>query len=643
MPLRGIAGTAPDWVHAQANAPIPTHDDKTDAVLLYAETVLTVETNGTLVRRVRRAYKILRPEGERYGVVPIYFNFQSRVRTLRGWCIPAAGKDYGVSEGDAIESGLPGLTNGGVASDLRIKVLRIPAAVPGNIVAYEIEQELWPFQIADTWVFQETVPVREAHYTLSLPPGWSYSAVWLNHAEQAPSASGANQWHWMVQDVAGIRVQPHMPPLRGIAGQLVIAPIAPGGQVKSLASWHDIGAWYLKLTQGRRDPASELTNKVAELTASKPTVLEKMRALAEFVQNDIRYVAIELGIGSYQPHSATAVFTNRYGDCKDKVTLLSAMLKQIGVDSYYVLINTERGSITAKTPPNLGFNHAILAVQLPAGLQDPTLMAQTPFAGIGTVLFFDPTDDLTPFGYLRGQLQGNYGMLVAPDGGALLALPQSPLESNGIHRTAKLTLDEQGKLRGDVQELRIGDRASQQRHAIRNARQDTDRIKPVEALVSDSFATVTILRASIGNLRDDYKPFEWNYSLEAENYAKLAGDLLMVRPRIIGSDALGFLETKELREQAIEFSGPESDSDLFEVALPVGYRADDLPPPVDLDYGFASYHSKSELIGQMLRYARTLEVKELSVPASKAEDLRAFYRAINSDERKVAVLRKISP
>jgi transglutaminase-like putative cysteine protease len=54
------------------------------------------------------------------------------------------------------------------------------------------------------------------------------------------------------------------------------------------------------------------------------------------VQHDIRYVAIELGIGAQQPHPASDVFTKRYGDCKDKATLLSSILKEIGVDSYYV-------------------------------------------------------------------------------------------------------------------------------------------------------------------------------------------------------------------------------------------------------------------------------------------------------------------
>ena len=66
---------------------------------------------------------------------------------------------------------------------------------------------------------------------------------------------------------------------------------------------------------------------------------------------------------------------------------------------------------------------------------------------------------------------------------------------------------------------------------------------------------------------------------------------------------------------------------------------DDIPPPVDADYGFASYHSKTVVNGNMVDYTRTFEVKELSVPVDKAEDLKTFYRIIASDERNTVVLK----
>ena len=97
-----------------------------------------------------------------------------------------------------------------------------------------------------------------------------------------------------------------------------------------------MGEWYHELTKPRVDASADLKQTVSSLTAARPTTLAKMQAIAGFVQQSVRYVAIELGIGGWQPHSASEVFTHRYGDCKDKTTLTISMLREIGVDACYV-------------------------------------------------------------------------------------------------------------------------------------------------------------------------------------------------------------------------------------------------------------------------------------------------------------------
>jgi hypothetical protein len=79
--------------------------------------------------------------------------------------------------------------------------------------------------------------------------------------------------------------------------------------------------------------------------------------------------------------------------------------------------------------------------------------------------------------------------------------------------------------------------------------------------------------------------------------------------------------------------------DNFEIALPAGYEVEELPPPVDAEYSFASYHAKTEVQGNVVDYRRTFEVKELSVPAARAEELKRFYRIVATDERNTIVLR----
>ena len=639
VPRAAAGGDAPQWMHAQATAALPSYDDKTDAVLLYSETDVTVISTEKMRTTVRTAYKILRPDGRRYGTVHVYLNPQRKIKSFHGWCIPAQGKDYEIKDKDAIEVS-PDLEGGELISDVKFRVLRIPAPDPGNIIGYEYEVEEQPPFLQDLWEFQEIDPVRESHYSLQLPAGWEFKTSWLNHAEIKPTDTGNNSWKWTVTDVNGIRREPEMPPFSGVAGLMVVTFFPAGGKAATgFATWDDMGKWYSALLAGRMEASAELKQQVASLTAGKSTQLAKMQAIAGFVQHDIRYVAIELGIGDWQPHPAAEVFAHHYGDCKDKATLTRAMLHEIGIESYHVVINTERGAVTSETPAYHGFNHAILAIKLPDGLNDPSLVATLPHPKLGRILFFDPTDEMTPFGQIRGELQDNYALLVTRDGGELIASPQQPPAMNGIERIAKLTLDDSGTLKGEVKEVRLGQRAASERWALRAVTKDVDRIKPIETLLSNSLSSYHITHASIVNLNLRDQPFGFNYSFESPSYAKNAGGLLLVRPRVLGNKAYGFLETKEPRKFPIEFEGPARDTDTFEITIPAGYEVDDLPPPVDADYGFASYHSKTEVKGNVIDYTRTFEVKELSVPVSRAEELRKFYRIIASDERNTVVLK----
>jgi Domain of Unknown Function with PDB structure (DUF3857)/Transglutaminase-like superfamily len=645
MPSCSFAGDAPAWMHALVSAPVPAHDEKTDAVEMYSERIVTVQSADKIKTLVRMAYKVVRPGGRDLGTVVIPFDATTRISNLHAWCIPAQGKDYEVKEKDGAEVAMPAVPGSELITDVRAKVVHIPAADPGNLIGYEYEQEDHPFVLQDIWYFQGPHPAREAHYTLQLPAGWEYKAYWLNHSQVEPKQSGSNQWQWVVSEVPAIKDEVYMPPRRGVTGQMIISFVPAGGALgKTFVSWRDMGQWYTELTRGRRDASPEMKQKVAALTTSAATPVEKMRALARFVQRDIRYVAIELGIGGYQPHPAVDVFTHRYGDCKDKATLMAAMLKEIGIESYYVVINSERGAVTLEMPAHMGgFDHAILAIQLPAGMEDPSLVAVMQHPKLGRLLFFDPTSELTAFGRLSGPLQANYGLLVTPEGGELVELPRLATFLNGVTRTAKLTLAPTGTLTGEIREVRVGDRASAQRYALKSATKDIDRIKPIESLLAGSLSSYRLTKASFTNLEQTELPFEFDYSLVADNYAKAAGNLLLVRPRVVGVKSSDLLETKEPRQYPVVFEGPSRDMDLFEITMPSGYEVDDLPQPVSADFGFASYHSKAEVSGNVLRYARTFEVKEASVPLAKMEDLKKLYRIIASDERNTAVLKPTVP
>jgi hypothetical protein len=637
------ATDVPDWLRAQVAVPVPDHDEQTNAVAMYGETVLTVQPNGKMIRLERRVYRILRPDGASLGIVGVEYDPLTRLQSLHAWSIPASGNPYATKDKEIVDVALQAVDNSELLSDVRVKAVQIPAAVPGSLIGYEYLQDTQPYQLADMWNVQGSIPALEQRYTLVLPAGWTYLATWLNHEAVDPVSAGPNAWQWIIRNSKPIRIETGMPPWQGIAGRLWVTFRPPGSTSSGLNSWHDIGIWYQNLVKDRRVASPAIKQKVAELTANEPTLAGKIYALAAFVQRDVRYVAIELGIGGYQPHPAADVFAHRYGDCKDKSTLLSTMLKEIGVDSYYVIINTERGSVDASTPPNLGFNHVMLAIQMPAELDKSQYQARTADSKLGDILYFDPTDEYVPLGNLSGSLQANYGLVLGPDGGELLRLPQLATERSAINRSGTFVLDEKGTLSGEVHETRIGDAAAAQRYELRNVSGDADKIRPIEALAASAFTTSKVKSAAAHNLPTTTEPLDWDYSVQADNYARAAGDLLLVRPRVIGSKVLNFWEPKQVRENVIEFDGPERDTDVFQITVPAGYAVDELPAPLNLDLGSVAYHSKVEFNGQMLRYTRTYEIKELSVPVDKLDQVHRFYNAIVADERSTAVLKRTSP
>jgi len=159
-------------------------------------------------------------------------------------------------------------------------------------------------------------------------------------------------------------------------------------------------------------------------------------------------------------------------------------------------------------------------------------------------------------------------------------------------------------------------------------------------MLTHSLSTFVIEKAAILNLQDISKPLVWNYTLAVDRYAKTAGDLMLVRPRVINSLSNALMETKEARVNSIEFESPMLSTDTFEITLPAGFAVEELPPPVNEDIGFVSYKSATEIKGNLLRYSRTVEVKQLSMPAAKADALKHFFRVIENDERMNAVLKR---
>jgi transglutaminase-like putative cysteine protease len=639
-PRTRAADSAPDWLRAAAAETLPDYPKDAVAVMLLDELHTTVKDNGDIENTYRCAYKFLRPEArDDYSYAVVRFDNQTKVSYFRAWTITSSGAQIEVKDKEASEVG----SDDDLYSDHRAKLIRFPEAVVGSVVGFEYTQRQRPYAFEDDWNFQRKIPTRRARFSLQLPAGWEFTDSWANFAEQKPQTASNGQYLWELQDIPAIEVEPDMPPFEAVAGRMDIKyyPRDQNLRAKTTGTWNDIGAWYSGLTVSSRIPSPALQQKVSELTSGISDPVAQIRAITSYMQRNIRYVAIEIGIGGFQPHPAADVFAHQYGDCKDKATLLSTMLKQIGIDSYYVVIDTDRGMVNPKFPSIGSFNHVILAIRLPDSVTDAGLYAVFKDPKLGRLLFFDPTNPYVPLGYIPSYLQDTYALLVTPDGGQLVSLPLLPPATNRLLRTAEFSVSATGTLTGEVEELRWGGPAEESREQFLRAA-PADRQKVFEEFLGNSLTNFSLTSASIGNLEKYDESLTLKYKFAADGYAKSAGDLLILRPRVVGAKGSSLLSGKA-RKYPIEFTEATRQDDIFDITLPPGYVVDELPKPVDAECAYGTYKSEVLVANNVLHYKRTYEIKDVLVPTKNLDEVRDFFHQIAVDERSGAVLRRANP
>ena len=626
----------PDWVRAAAAQTIPHYAPNTEAVVLLDDTVYSVGLDGRAAEHHRRVVKILRPQGRDAGIVFVPFDKDTRIGNLHVWSIGPDGHEFALKNNEIVEIGYPG--QGNFFEDVKAKVARAPGRDPGGIVAWEYDQSNHPFLTETTWFFQDGLPHLQQSFTLELPAGFTYGTVWAHHSQLKPADLERQRWRWKMHDTPAISLDrvPMRPAEGALAGRMTIHYTGPSLPLATDGSWKSIGEWYGRLSADRLTPSPEAAAKARDLAGNASDFYAKTEPIAEFVQKQIRYFVIEMGIGGYQPHTAADIFRNRYGDCKDKATLLSAMLSAVGVHAALLMVDSERGIIDPDAPSLVG-NHMIAAIEIPKGYTSPKLRSVVTSSTGRRYLIFDPTWEKTAFGQLEHNLQGSYGALLEGPESQVIRLPVLSPELNTLRRSAVFQLQADGSLKGTVTEKRFGDLSERRRdlYTSGDAKAQTDFLDHTLAQDLPSFTVADVRTENATALNQDLTT---SYTLSASRFAHATGPLMMLRPRVLGSEDLH--PDREARLVPIDLRETLQETDDFSIELPPGYTVDEMPEPVKLDVGFASYESSSRLQDHTLHYQRTYTVREVSLPADRYADLQKLAGTIAADEQNSAVLKK---
>ena len=285
--------------------------------------------------------------------------------------------------------------------DLRARIIAFPDVHVGDTVevSYRVDDvaaaNMFGDYFGDLDFLQDTSPIRDEQYVLIGPPGRTF---YFNHPKLAglthqvgKTPSGAQVLRWRVKDVPAIVPEARMPGWTEVAPYLHITTYEDYGQVAK---------WWWGLIKDQLVPTPDLVTLAKSLVEGIPEgdLRARVTAIYHYVVTKTRYVALEFGIHGFKPYRVDQINQRRFGDCKDKASLMYALLKAIGIHSDPVIVRTrDLGSLPAHPASLAVFNHAILYVpQLDLFLDGTAEMAGTrelPSMDRGaTVLVVDPRD-----------------------------------------------------------------------------------------------------------------------------------------------------------------------------------------------------------------------------------------------------------
>lgn len=624
----------PQWGLDAAKTPTPAYANDAAAVILYDEYVETVDAQGRAVEREREAIRILKPQG-RGNTCEVNYDVDEKVNYLRVWTIAADERTYEAQDIDFVEQGDTGVPI--MLSTRKVKVAHPPAVDVGATIFCESEELMEPYAQEKDWFVQTGIPVAFQALEVDLPPGMHLTNSWHRHDAVKPVEVAPNHWRWEVKDTPALilRDVPSAPERAGLEARMSVewGEAAADGIDNE---WRTLGEWVTKLEADRPAPTPEITADVQQLIAGAPDFYTKLSRITELIQKDIRYFIVMRGIGGLQANYARDIFRNRYGDCKDKTTLLISMLEVAGIKAYYMPVDDRRGVVDPNSPSLMG-NHMITAIEVPADVNDKRLQAVVTSKNGKRYLIFDPTNERTPVGNLPAYEQGSYGLLAAGDASQVIALPVLPPDDNGTERTGTFALAADGTLTGTVDASHMGPEGADWRMLLKYS-DTTEQQRGMESIVAEDLPGVTLNGFKFIQSPSFAKPLEVHYQVTVPLYAHTAGPLLLVRPRVVGSDVRPFDD--KARMLPIDLSATGQWHDSYDITLPAGYVVDETPDPVNVSTDFASYKSSVTAKGDVLHYERDFVVRKVEIPADDAAAYRKLESAILTDEKGTAVLKK---
>lgn len=627
---RGDPSVRDDTLYRLAVKPADYPDE--DAVTILDDGVVVINADGTDSRTYRTIVQVLTQDAVE-GLAERTFSYDGTRQRLRlNWArvIGADGRVISAKPERDQESAAPVSESSPVYTDQKIRRLTMGGVVPGVMVdvSFTIEnvKPLIPGDFLGSWSVHTGQPVRRSRYVVEVPaslqPRIREQNLTFRRGERR--VGGAVVYDWTTAEVPKVEPEPFMADSNGVYMSILL-----GGNT----SWAQIARWYHGLEEGRYALTPEIEARVAEVVKDARTLDDSLRAVHRWVAQDFRYVSLSLGIGGYQPRLPAAVLQTQYGDCKDKATLFVAVARRMGVKAYPVLLSSG-GNVNRAFPSIEQFDHMIAAVERPGG----------------GYTFLDLTSELTPYGSVVPSYQGEFGLVVHPDGrGEEITFPLDAPSGNRSETVIAGSLGADGVFSGTMTALATGALQYRMRSAFSSRLTPTQRRDLGRTVAQGLFDGASADSLEIFDGRDLRATPQTRVWVSGGRAASRSGETLILTLPVgngTNDELVAQLEAApKPRRFPIDVAavvGPVETVSDFRLKLPAGYRAR-LPENVRATSVFGSYVAEYSQAGGELRVTKRVSGARGVQPPSAVGTLVGWLREMSKDDARFIVLEPVKP
>ncbi len=400
------------------------HSDKPIVTLFYSS-IVELNLDGSYKESIHWINKIQNEDAMSSGEIPIFYNQRRQtIQKIKAYIITPEKKRYRYKMIQDVDTATEGNY-----SDLRKKIVTMPNVVPGSTIDFRFElvthRGVIPGHYFDMIPFYDTTPVKYQRIGISVPSGKGFFLKHLNTTHRPVITHGKNrilyQWEFSADQLydEDLESENYTPPA---------IDFLPFVCISTMNDWSVFRAWFWGLFSAQITDSPEIKAEVFRITHAFKTDEEKVEALARYLHDNVRYVSFALDGHDYKPHLAAEVFRNKFGDCKDHAVLFIAMLSQLGIKAYPVLVRPEEDGDTKKLlPAPTLFNHLVVAVRVG-----------------GKLLFVDPLVTGYKLGETPYELAGNYGYILYEDRGEFIKFPHLNLEQTTRYEKERVFLKDNG-------------------------------------------------------------------------------------------------------------------------------------------------------------------------------------------------------